>query len=554
MEKNKKHDTVDGRSESIKKYYQISHQVLLFASKKVSIEVFLKESLKLISDFINCELLELWIRSKDGQYYAKHNSKYKPRFQIENLLQKTKFEFKKKFKERKHMIKICNNILNDNFEKNDKYSSIGSFFSNEESFSAGKNLIHSYAIIMINSNFKRQGLLIIYCSMKNKFNKEKIEILENVVQSLSIALNHLHTQITLNERVKELTCLYGIAQLAESTDLSIEIILQKIVELLPVAWQYPKLATARIILDGKYYTSPNFMINSRKQSSNILISDVKKGFVEVTYPDTAFGIDNSPFLAEEQNLLNVVAREIGIIMERRFAEFEKKKLENQLRHADRLATIGQLSAGVAHELNEPLANILGFAQLLQKNDNFTKQEETDLKAIVDASLHAREIIKKLMLFARQMPPQKTKVNLNQLIENGLYFLMSRCEKNGIKVTRIFSDTIKEIVADSSQLYQVLVNLVVNAIQAMPNGGELTIITTTSNQFVSFSVEDTGIGMNNEVLKQIFIPFFTTKDISEGTGLGLPVVHGIVSSHGGSIKVESKVNKGTKFKVILPVQS
>lgn len=554
MEKNKKKDTDNGRCESIRKYYQISHQILLFASKKVSTEVFLKESLKLINDFINCELLELWIRNKDGQYYAKYNATFKPKFQIENLPQKNKFDFKKKFKDHKHMIKICNDIIDDNVEKNEKYSPIGSFFSDDESFSIGQNLVHSYAIIMITSNFKRQGLLIIYCPLKNKFNKEKIEMLENVAQSLSIALNHLHTQIKLNERVKELTCLYGIAQLAESSDLSIEIILQKIVELLPLAWQYPKLAKARIILDGKYYTSPNFMINSQKQSSNILISEIKKGLVEVTYPDTAFGIDDSPFLAEEQNLMDVVAREIAIIVERRFADNEKRKLENQLRHADRLATIGQLSAGVAHELNEPLANILGFAQLLQKNDNLTKQEEADLKAIVDASLHAREIIKKLMLFSRQMPPQKTKVNLNQLIENGLYFLMSRCEKNGIQVSRVFSDNIKEIVADSSQIYQVLVNLVVNAIQAMPNGGKLTIVTTTSNQNVSFSVEDTGIGMNNEVLKQIFIPFFTTKDISEGTGLGLPVVHGIVSSHGGSIKVESKVNIGTKFKVILPVHT
>ena len=100
----------------------------------------------------------------------------------------------------------------------------------------------------------------------------------------------------------------------------------------------------------------------------------------------------------------------------------------------------------------------------------------------------------------------------------------------------------------------LVNLVVNAIQAMPNGGKLIIKTVASNEHISLIVEDTGIGMSDEILKQIFIPFFTTKDITEGTGLGLPVVHGIVSSHGGSIKVESKVNVGSKFEVILPIQS
>ncbi|MFC1898225.1 ATP-binding protein [Candidatus Cloacimonadota bacterium] len=537
----------------IKEYYKISHQILLFASKKVSTEVFLKESFKGINNSINCEILELWLRNKDGQYYAKYNTKFKPKYYMEKLPQKNKFNFKKKYKNHDKFIEQCINVVSNNSELSENDSPNSSYFCNDASFKLGKNNIKSYAIISINNNFKRQGLLILYCPQKNKFNQELIEMLENVAQSLSIALNHLHTQMTLNERVKEFTCLYGIAQLGENTELSLDKILQKIVELLPAAWQYPKLAAARIVLDGKYYTSPNFFVNSRKQSSNILITGVKRGLVEVTYLESVFGIDESPFLQEEQNLLDVVSREVAVIVERRIAYEEKEKLENQLRHADRLATIGQLSAGVAHELNEPLANILGFAQLMQKNDNFTKQENEDLKAIVNASLHAREIIKKLMLFSRQMPTQKTKVNLNQLIENGLYFLMSRCEKNGIEVSKEFSDDIREIVADSSQLYQVLVNLVVNAIQAMPNGGKLSIKTQTSHQNVSFSVEDTGIGMSDEILKQIFIPFFTTKDISEGTGLGLPVVHGIVSSHNGSIKVESKVDIGTKFEVILPAQ-
>jgi signal transduction histidine kinase len=554
MKKKESRDTNASQGESIKTYYKISHQILLFAGKKVSTEIFLKESLKFINNFTKCDILEVWIRNRDGYHYARFIPRNKPQFIMESILQKNKFDFKDKYEDHQYLLDLCANITSDNFERNSNYTSSGSFYANESSLTYGKKSIQSHALISINNNFKKVGLLNFFCTKKNMFDIEKIEMLENVAQSFSLALNHLNTQISLNERVKELTCLYGIAQLAESTDLSIDKILQKIVELLPQAWQYPKLATSRIVLDGKFYTSQNFRLSSRKQSSNILINGFKRGLIEVTYPENSLGMDDSPFLAEEQDLINIVAREISVIVVRRHTDNEKNKLENQLRHADRLATIGQLSAGVAHELNEPLANILGFAQLLQKNDNLTKQENADLKGIVVASLHAREIIKKLMLFSRQMPPQKTKVNLNQLIENGLYFLMARCEKNGIEVSRIFSDDIKEIVADSSQMYQVLVNLVVNAIQAMPNGGKLTIMTMSSKQYVSFSVGDTGIGMSDEVLKQIFIPFFTTKDISEGTGLGLPVVHGIVNSHGGSIKVESKINVGSVFEVVLPVQT
>ncbi len=169
-----------------------------------------------------------------------------------------------------------------------------------------------------------------------------------------------------------------------------------------------------------------------------------------------------------------------------------------------------------------------------------------------AALHAREVVKKLLIFARQVPTQKRKVSLNQIVEDGLYILGSRCAKEGIELSRSLALDLPDIIADSSQLQQVLVNLVVNAIQAMPNGGRLTIRTVASGSFVSLIVEDTGIGMSEEILKEIFIPFFTTKPLGQGTGLGLPVVHGIVTSHGGSITVNSKVGEGTRFEVLLPV--
>ena len=553
QKKNTKKTTVD--TNSIKDFYRVSHNILLFSNKKISLEVFLREAFKILYNVLECGFIELWFKNKHNRFYSSFNSQVKPRMKFESIIKNQKFNFEKKYSNNKELAVLCDNIMSGNVSINNKnFTKTGSYFSNDVKYNVGKTNINSLAIITIIRNFRKEGLLIILCTRKNHFNYEKVELFENIAQSLGIALNHLNIQSNLNDRVKELTCLYGIARVAEKSELSLEKIFQKIVELLPPAWQYPKLATARIALDSKYYMTPNFVITSQKQSSNIIINGIKRGFVEVAYPKQSLEFDDDPFFKEEKDLIDVVAREIAIIVERRFIENEKEKLQNQLRHADRLATIGQLSAGVAHELNEPLSNILGFAQLIQKNDNLNKQEKDDIKGIITASLQAREIIKKLMLFARQMPPQKAKVNINQVVKNSMFFLLTRCSTSGIEVKQLLSKDIKEIVADSSQLNQVLVNLVVNAIQAMPNGGRLTIKTKSSNNHISIIVEDTGIGMSDEVLKQIFIPFFTTKDITEGTGLGLPVVHGIVSAHNGSIKVESKVDVGSKFEVVLPIYS
>jgi signal transduction histidine kinase len=125
-------------------------------------------------------------------------------------------------------------------------------------------------------------------------------------------------------------------------------------------------------------------------------------------------------------------------------------------------------------------------------------------------------------------------------------------KEGIELVRDLAPDLPEVHADPSQINQVLVNLVINALQAMPSGGRLTLRTVHHPDQVSLIVEDTGMGMDEEVLKKIFTPFFTTKDVGQGTGLGLPVVHGIVTSHGGSIQVESQVNRGTRFEIQLPV--
>ena len=363
---------------------------------------------------------------------------------------------------------------------------------------------------------------------------------------------HKKIERALKERVKELTCLYGIARVVEQTDLTLEEILREIVALIPPAWQYPEITRCKIILDGNSYTSPDFRESVYKQTADIIVNDQLRGSVKVVYTGKKPEMDEGPFLQEERSLINAITKDVAFYIERQQAEEEKLKLQEQLRHADRLATIGQLSAGIAHELNEPLGNILGFAQLIEKCQELPEQTGKDIKKIIAASLHAREIIKKLMIFSRQMSPNKSRININNVVNEGLYILEARCAKEGIELIRELADDVPEIIADQSQLIQVLVNLVVNAIQAISNEGKVIIKTFASEGHVVLAVEDSGIGMTDDVKNQIFIPFFTTKDIDQGTGLGLSVVHGIVTLHQGSIEVKSVKPQGSIFLIKLPV--
>jgi len=360
------------------------------------------------------------------------------------------------------------------------------------------------------------------------------------------------TQSELQERVKELSCLYNITRLGAQTDAGIDEILDAIVECLPPAWLYLHKACARIVLDRRPHSTPNFRREKYRQQEKIIVNGKRRGYIEIAYPDEDLSFKCNPFLEEEQRLLKTVAVEVATIIVRRETEREKSRLEEQLRHADRLATVGQLAAGIAHELNEPLAHILGFAQLIQKYPDLPPQVQADIGKILDTSLHARDIVRRLLVFAREIPPQKIKVNLNNLIKENLPFFETRCVKNGVRITCTLSPNIPYIEADPSQLNQVLVNLIVNALHSMPAGGKLSVSTRKRQSKVCLSIEDTGIGMDKNVLKKIFIPFFTTKDVGLGTGLGLPVVHGIIASHGGSIDIESQVGKGTVCRIELPI--
>ncbi len=410
----------------------------------------------------------------------------------------------------------------------------------------------SLAAILFAVDELDKGLLLLGNEGSQGLTAEAVGFFETVAGLVGISLANRNSQHALRERIKELTCLYGIAQLGADARTSIEELLGSVAALLPPAMQYPDHAHGRVVMDECSFATPGHPDDGPRLSSAVVLNGVARGRIEVTYSKTASLPDESVFLREETSLLRTVAHQLALLIEQREAVMEQGHLQEQLRHADRLATIGELAAGAAHELNEPLASILGFAQLAGKVGDLPDQVSLDLQKIVTASLYAREVVKKLLIFSRQMPVRKTTVNLNEIVREGLSFLGARCAKEGVQMDQVLDPALPRILADPAQLQQVLVNLVVNAVQAMPQGGHLTIRTVVREGGVVLAVEDTGVGMDEEVANRIFLPFFTTKKPGHGTGLGLAVVHGIVSSHGGRISVVSAPDHGSRFEVFLPV--
>jgi PAS domain S-box-containing protein len=357
----------------------------------------------------------------------------------------------------------------------------------------------------------------------------------------------LHEHARLTALNKELSCLHAMNRIISDMDSSLPEILREILAIIPPAFQYPESTGVHLILDNETIISGTFLPEAPvRLGQDVFVQRVKRGRLSVSL--SGHGMNGKVFLPTEAELLGALARHVGWIIAKREALSTKRNLERQLQHADRLAKIGQFAAGVAHELNEPLANILGFAQLAVQTQNLPAQVSRDLDNIIKAALHSREVIKKLMIFGRQVPLQKTQVDLNQIIRDTLYFIEMSAARGQVEVRLDLAEDVPTIMADPQHLRQVMVNLMVNAIHAMPDGGILTIQTQSFNQDVYLTVADTGVGMAPEVLRQIFTPFFTTKDVDQGTGLGLAVVHGIVTAHGGVIDVHSRPGQGTSFEI------
>jgi len=233
---------------------------------------------------------------------------------------------------------------------------------------------------------------------------------------------------------------------------------------------------------------------------------------------------------------------------------ERRRMEEQLIITDRLVSVGELAAGIAHELNNPLTSVIGFSQLLL-DGNTADEVKKDLKIIYSEAQRAAEVVKNLLTFARKHSSLKQPVNINNIIRKVLEIRAYEQRVNNINIITRLADDLFEIEADYFQLQQVFLNIILNAEHFMieeHKRGTLTITTENTENTIKAFFSDDGPGIPKEDLGHLFDPFFTTKEVGKGTGLGLSICHGVITEHGGRIYTESEVGKGATFVVELPI--
>jgi PAS domain S-box-containing protein len=283
-------------------------------------------------------------------------------------------------------------------------------------------------------------------------------------------------------------------------------------------------------------------------------------------------IDGSPLDAEvravrttwnDRSSVQVIARDIS---EKKKAEADRARLEEQLRLLQKIETIGTMAAGIAHDFNNLLVPIIGYSELIASEELPGKFSSEYLQEVLKAAYRAKGLVAQILAFSRQETGERKPIQIDAVITEVITLLRQSTAPN-IRFTHLLSDKVVPVMADSTQMVQVLMNICVNATQAMPDGGEITVKSTPwdsgslscrnckrklHGKMVHVEITDTGCGMDEATLKRIFDPFFTTKGVGKGAGLGLAVTHGIVTQHSGHICAESKLGEGSTFHLFLPI--
>lgn len=251
-------------------------------------------------------------------------------------------------------------------------------------------------------------------------------------------------------------------------------------------------------------------------------------------------VSSAGFSDEEGPAILVMLRDIS----------ERKRLQDRLRKTERIAELGTVASGMAHEIGTPMNVILGRAEYLM--DRVTDETvKKGLQTIVAQVERITRVMNQLLAFARRKSPERGPLVLREVIENSVEMFQERLAKSRVQVEVRLDEACPKVQADADQMNQVLINLIMNAVHAMPDGGQLRIGMVPAGTMVKLTVADTGHGIPQEVIARVFDPFFTTKEFGKGTGLGLTVVKGIIEEHHGTIAAESQEGKGTTFTILLP---
>lgn len=365
-----------------------------------------------------------------------------------------------------------------------------------------------------------------------------------------VTMNQFSTEEKLTERIKELTCLYEVTNILNQKELSTKEVFIAIAHRLKEAWRFSEKTIVEISCKDLYISTHEKIEKTVFLKDDLLVENLVVGNIKVNYPAKKYKKED--FLEDEKKLLRKVCYEVSFYLEKKENQTKEANLKRSAERVDRLSILGEITAGIAHELNTPLGNILGFAELIKQQNN-NPQIDRDISKIINAAIYSREIVKNLMFFSCEMPQNKSVFPVKPIIMQALTLLGPNFKKGDINYKVSFADDDIKAQIDNIQLTQVLFNILLNAIYVSPPKSEIHIsVFSTESHFV-IEIKDNGKGIDDKIKHKIFEPFFTTKPLGEGTGLGLSVVHGIIKSHQGTIEALDNKPKGTIFSIKLPLK-
>ncbi len=367
-------------------------------------------------------------------------------------------------------------------------------------------------------------------------------------------------QELLRERIKELRCLYRVLELTTDDSLTEEEVCAQAAAVVAASMLHADAASVRVVLNESEYCGPGWTPPTVSLRKDILSGSTPIGFIEAGYSEThsSLLLDGDPFLTEEHDLLKTVALHLGQMMTNR-------KVAEGLAQADRLNAIGQLTGGVAHDFNNLLTVIRGNAELLI-DELIADRRLRQLAEMIDAAAdRGAELTRGLLAFARRQALEPKAIDSNRLI-SGMDGLLRRTLGEHIEIELVRGAGLWPALVDSAQLESALLNLCLNARDAMPRGGRLTLETANVHlgrnytelhddlepgQYVMIAVSDTGTGIAADHINRVIEPFFTTKEKGKGTGLGLSMVYGFVKQSLGHLRIYSEPGEGTTVRIYLP---
>ncbi|GAB4401001.1 MAG: hypothetical protein OHK0052_24580 [Anaerolineales bacterium] len=367
-----------------------------------------------------------------------------------------------------------------------------------------------------------------------------------------------------------------------ASDLDLEALLRRAVRRARELVQAARAEVALLQEDGAIFSFVSDELQPALQLRTLIMQTAQRGTPLIYTDPAALGVplklkglvigvlavaDDTPgrtFSPTDVQLLELLAPQMAVFIRnaRLYQELQERmdaqrQTENQLVRSARLAAVGEMAAGVAHELNNPLTTVAGFVELALDELAPDSPLRADLQLVLREAHRARGVVRRLLDFSRPAENVRIRTDLNELVSDVLTLVQHLVRTGGVEIRIKLWDDLPSIKIDPNQIKQVLLNLVHNALQAMPRGGTLTIQTTRQQRdeqlWLTVMVQDTGDGIPPEHMERLFEPFFTTRPVGSGTGLGLSVSYGIVKEHQGFIEVDSALGSGSAFTVWLPVK-